>query len=315
MQFTEGIILFSLKTIYSSVKDRNYRLILLFFTVYTVIMLIVPLSRLVPRIPVPLASFIFCYFLYRWKQLPGVLRPWIFYLLLMISYWQLQFVVSSHFQEFHGAGIIALERSIFGKLPVVWLQEQLYKGGIAWYDYLFAVFHSSLFFIPIVFPLILLFRRGEERMKRATVAITLISLAGYATYVLFPLTPPWMASLENMIPQVERITIRALGEIAPGGIISSFSPSPRGAMPSLHTAVPMIVLMMAFREFRWKAWWFTIIVAGICFEIAYGAEHYIIDIVAGMAYAVVCYLVVYKWLIPDRRLAPDRVAHSKEPSV
>ncbi len=309
---SEGIKLFSLRTIYSSVKDRNYRLILIFFTVYTAIMLIIPLSRLVPRVPVPLMSFLLCYFLYRWKRLPEVLRPWLFYPLLVLSYWQLQYVVSSHFQEFHGAGIIAFERSLFGKLPVVWLQEQLHQGGIAWYDYIFAIFHSSLFFIPIVFPLLLLVRKGVERMKRATVAMCLIALAGYATYVLFPLTPPWMASLENMIPHVERITLRALGELAPGGIISSFSPSPRGAMPSLHAGVPILVLMIAFREFRWKAWWFTILVAGICFEIAYGAEHYIVDIIAGLAYAVACYLVVYKWLIPDVRLAPGRPVDARK---
>ncbi|RKZ11085.1 hypothetical protein DRQ25_00605 [Candidatus Fermentibacteria bacterium] len=312
---TEGIKLFSFRTIYSSVKDRNYRLILIFFSVYTAIMLIVPLSRLVPRIPVPLMSFVVCYLLYRWKGLPGVLRPWLFYPLLVVSYWQLQFVVSSHFQAFHGASIIALERAIFGQLPVVWLQEHLYTGGIAWYDYVFAVFHSSLFFIPIAFPLLLFFRKGVERMKRATVAIALITLAGYATYVLFPLTPPWMASLENMIPHVERITLRALGELAPGGIISSFSPSPRGAMPSLHAGVPILILMIAFREFRYKAWWFTILVAGICFEIAYGAEHYIVDIIAGLVYAVAAYLIVYKWLIPDSRLAASRPSEVKEQST
>ncbi|MCD4775170.1 MAG: phosphatase PAP2 family protein [Candidatus Aegiribacteria sp.] len=305
--------MFSFRTIYSSVKDRNYRLILLFFTVYTAILLIVPIVRLVPRVPVPLLSFILFYFLYRWKKLPGVLRPWIFYPLLMFSYWQLQFVVSSNFQEYHGAGIIAFESKLFGELPVVWLQEHLYQGCISWFDYVFAVFHSSLFFIPIVFPLILIFRKGAERMKRATVAMTLISLAGYATYVLFPLTPPWMASLENMIPHVERITIRALGEIAPGGIISAFSPSPRGAMPSLHAGVPILVLMIAFREFRWKALWFAIVVVGICFEISYGAEHYIIDVVAGLAYAIVSYLVVYKWLIPDSRLASNSSVKVKEP--
>ncbi len=312
---TEGIKLFSLRTIYSSVKDRNYRLILIFFTVYTAIMLIVPLSRLVPRIPVPLMTFLLCYFLYRWKRIPGVVRPWLFYPLLVLSYWQLQYVVSSHFQEFHGAAIIAFERSLFGQLPVVWLQEHLYHGVISWYDYIFAVFHASLFFIPLVFPLILLVRKGEERMKRGTVAIALISLSGYATYVLFPLTPPWMASLENMIPHVERITLRALGELAPGGLISSFSPSPRGAMPSLHTGVPILILMIALKEFRWKAMWFAIVVAGICFEIAYGAEHYIVDIIAGLAYAVVCYLVVYRWLIPDDRLAKGRPSDSKKSSI
>jgi len=312
----EGSKLFSFRTIYSSISDRYYRFILLFFSIYTAILVIVPLVRLVPRVPVPIFSFVLFLFLYKWKKVPEVLRPWLFYALLVTSYWQLQFVVSSHFQEYHGAGIIALERGLFGgKLPVVWLQENLFNGGISWYDYIFAIFHSSLFFIPIVFPLMLIYRKGVERMKRATVALTLISLAGYATYVLFPLTPPWMASLENMIPHVDRITIRALGEIAPGGIISAFSPSPRGAMPSLHAAVPILVLMIAFREFKWKAWWFIIVVLGICFEISYGAEHYIIDVVAGLIYAVICYLVVYRWLIPDSRLKSALTAYSRESSI
>lgn len=292
----------SLRNIFSSIEDRNYRLIMLFFTVYTAVLLIVPLARMVPRIPVPLGTFVLIYLLYRWSKVPDVLRPWIFYLLLVLSYWQLQYVVTSSFQECHGSGIIALEKSLFGKLPVVWLQEHLYRGHRTWYEYVFALFHASLFFIPVAFPLIMQLRRSLARMKRATVALTLISLAGYLTYVLFPLTPPWMASLENMIPNVERITIRALGEMAPGGIISAFSPSPRGAMPSMHTGVPVLVLMMAFREFGWRAWWFTIIVLGICFEIAYGAEHYIVDIIAGIIYAILAYVVVYRFLIPDRRL-------------
>ncbi len=306
----------SLRTLYSSVDDRSYRWILIFFTIYTAILVFVPVIRLVPRVPVPILSFALCFLLYKWRKLPGVIKPWLFYLVLVLSYWQLQFVVTSHFQEFYGAGIIAFEKNLFGSLPVVWLQQHLYQHGeFSWYDYMFAIFHSTLFFLPIVFPLLLLINRGVERMKRATVAITLLTLAGYATYVLFPLTPPWMASLENMIPQVERITLRALGELAPGGIISSFSPSPRGAMPSLHAGVPILVLMIAFREFRCKAWWFTIVVAGICFEIAYGAEHYIVDIIAGLAYAVAAYLIVYKWLIPDGRLAPDRPADVKERSI
>jgi len=152
----EGSKLFSFRTIYSSISDRYYRFILLFFSIYTAILVIVPLVRLVPRVPVPIFSFVLFLFLYKWKKVPEVLRPWLFYALLVTSYWQLQFVVSSHFQEYHGAGIIALERGLFGgKLPVVWLQENLFNGGISWYDYIFAIFHSSLFFIPIVFPLML----------------------------------------------------------------------------------------------------------------------------------------------------------------
>lgn len=291
------------RSIFSSIGDRYDRLVMLFFAAYTLILLVVPIARLVPRVPVPLLSFVLCFLLYRWRMLPKVLRPWLFYVVLTLSYWELQFVVNTYFQSCYGAGVIEFERSVFGVLPTVWLQQNLCPGGgLCWYDYIFALFHSSLFFIPIVFPLILLLRRGADRMKRATVAISLITLAGYATYVLFPLTPPWMASLENMIPDVNRITITALGKMVPGGVISAFSPSPRGAMPSLHAGVPILMLIMAFKEFGGRAWWVSILVLGICFEIVYGGEHYVVDVAAGLGYAVVAYIVVYRWLLPDSKL-------------
>lgn len=304
---SKGSELRALRGIFSSVGDRYYRLILVFFTVYTTILLVVPIARLVPRIPVPLLTFILCYLLYKWKIIPKVLRPWLFYIVLTCAYWELQFVVNTFFQSCYGEGIIEFERSIFGVLPTVWLQQHLASGdGLAWYDYIFALFHSSLFFIPIVFPLLLLFKRGSDRMKRATVALSMITLAGYATYVLYPLSPPWIASLERMIPEVRRITVTALGRMIPGGVISAFSPSPRGAMPSLHAGVPILMLLMAFKEFGRRAWWVSILVLGICFEIVYGGEHYVVDVAAGLGYAVITYIVIYRWLLPDSKLPEPR---------
>jgi hypothetical protein len=288
---------------FSSIEDQFSRLIMVFFTVYTALLLAVPLVRLVPRLPVPLLTWTLCCFLYRWRVFPKLFRPWLFYFVLILSYWELQFVVNTYFEACHGAGIIELERSVFGGLPTVWLQRHLHPGpGLAWFDFIFALFHSSLFAIPIAFPLVLLLRKGPAKMKRATVAIVLLTLAGYATYVLFPLTPPWMASLERNIPDVQRISVTALGRMVPGGIISAFSPSPRGAMPSLHAGVPFLMLMMALREFGRKAWWLAVPVLGIWFEIIYGAEHYVMDVVAGIGYAVVSYIAVYGWLLPDRKL-------------
>ncbi|MCK4672290.1 MAG: hypothetical protein KAT47_07045, partial [Candidatus Aegiribacteria sp.] len=103
-----------MRTLYSSVDDRSYRWILSFFAIYTAILVFVPVIRLVPRVPVPILSFVLCFLLYRWRKLPGVIKPWLFYLVLVLSYWQLQFVVTSHFQEFYGAGIIAFEKNLFG---------------------------------------------------------------------------------------------------------------------------------------------------------------------------------------------------------
>jgi hypothetical protein len=288
---------------FSSIRDRNYRLILIIAAVYTAILTLTPLIRLVPKIPVPLFSFVIIYVLYRLKRLPESIRQWLFYAFLVFSYWGLQFVVTSYAWKFHGAGILQFETQVFGSLPTVWLQEHLHGDGLlSWYDYVFAVFHSVLFFVPILTSIALLIWRGSERMKRATVAFTLVSLAGYATYVLFPLTPPWMESIEGGAPEMKRVVFNALNEMTFDGLTGAFSPAPRGAMPSMHTGVPVLMLMIAIKEFGWKTLWIALPVLIIIFEIVYGAEHYVIDIFAGIIYAIAGFIAVYGWLIRDSRL-------------
>jgi hypothetical protein len=289
--------------LFSSVSDRNYRLVLIIAAVYTVILTLTPLVRLVPRVPVPLFSFILIYILYRLDRMPESVRQWLFYVFLVFSYWGLQFVVTSYARRFHGPGILLLEERIFGSLPTVWLQERMHgDGNLSWYDFIFAVFHSSLFFVPILTSIALLIWRGSERMKRAAVAFTLVSLAGYATYVLFPLTPPWMEAIEGGAPPMKRVVFTALNTMTPDWLTGAFSPAPRGAMPSMHAGVPFLMLMIVLKEFGLKAVWIAVPVLIIIFEIVYGAEHYVIDIVAGIGYAVTGYLIVYSWLIRDSRL-------------
>ncbi len=265
-------------------------------------MLIVPLARLVPRVPVPILTFTLIYFLYRSDRIPAKVKPWLFFTIVSITYWQLQFLVNTWHEEPYGLEIITFEKQIFGGiLPTVWLQQTLHSSNTTvWYDYLFAVCHSLLFGIPFFLPLMLFWKRDLNTMKRASVAVVFISLLGYMTYVLYPLTPPWMASLEGDIPEVlPRITLNALKRITPGEMISAFQPSPRGAMPSLHAGLPLLTVIISLKEFGKKVWWTVIPMLLIWFEIIYGAEHYIIDIIAGMIFAVLVYVIVYKWLLPD----------------
>ncbi|MBC8428810.1 MAG: inositol phosphorylceramide synthase [FCB group bacterium] len=287
---------------FSSIEDKFYRTIIIFLTAFSIIMLIVPLARLVPRVPIPLFTFALIYFLYRSSVIPAKVKPWLFFVILSVTYWQLQFIVNTWHEEPHGLGIIAFEKQIFGGvLPTVWLQQSLHSSEVtSWFEYLFAVCHSLLFGIPLFLAIMLFWKRDIEIMKRASVAVVFISLLGYLAYVLFPLTPPWMASLEGDIPEnLPRITLNALQKITPGRMVATFQPSPRGAMPSLHAGLPLLVFLICIKEFGRKVWWLVIPILLIWFEIIYGAEHYIIDIVAGIIFAIITYIVVYKWLLPD----------------
>lgn len=282
------------------VQEMNYRLILIFSLIYSLAVSIIPFFRGIPVLPVTLAIWVLLYFSYRWKRIPDVLRRWFFYLFLTSSYQALRFVVGTYTGEFHCRGIIEFETGLFGQLPTIFLQNLLHDQGILkWYDYIFAAFHGSLFAIPFVIPGIILWKKDSVRMKRSAAAVVLLSLAGYLTYVLFPLTPPWMASLEGVLPPMERITFSSLSKIVGPWLAGAFQPSPRGAMPSLHTGLPLLMILIFLKEFGRKGLWAIPIVLVICFEIIYGAEHYVVDVVAGIVYAIAAYWLVYRVLVPD----------------
>lgn len=292
------------KRLLDAVPDRCYRLILIILALYSIIAAMIPFARLVPRVPVQLGIPVVMYLAYRWRSVPDAAKRWFYYLAFTASYQCLRFVVSSRADPFHCAGIIALERQIFGVLPTVWLQAHLHPGpAISWYDYFFALLHASLFAFPLALPAVLLWRRGAAAMKRSTVALTLISFAGYLTYVIFPLTPPWMAWLEGSFPEVDRVVFKALRTMTGGWLAGAFQPSPRGAMPSLHAGLPFMTLLIGLHEFRWRSLWVALLFLGICFEVIYGAEHYVIDIIAGILYGAAGYWLTYRVLLPDRRLA------------
>jgi len=283
-----------------AVTDRYYRAILVVCGVYSIAVALIPFLRLVPRWPAQLAILALLYAGLATRAIPDWIRRWFYYAMLTLSYQALRLVVSTRSDGFHGSGIIALEEWIFGTLPTVWLQEALHPTpGFAWYDYVFAVLHASLFAFPFLLPGILLWRRGSDSIKRASTAVVLISLAGYLTYVLFPLTPPWMARLEGDIHHAERVVYMALCSFTSDWLSEAFQPSPRGAMPSLHAGLPFMTLLISLHEFGRRAWWVALPVAALCFEIVYGAEHYVVDVAAGLVYGLVSYLIVYRKLFPD----------------
>lgn len=284
-------------SLFEPVTDRYYRIIILVTGVYSIVISIVPLARLVPRPPLQLLIWVSVLLLYKLRFVPEQAKRWLFYVFLFVTYPALRQVVTTYPETFHCLGIVQFEQSLFGTLPSVWLQSILHPDSmLRWYDYLFAMLHITLFSLPVVFSALMLWRRGPEAMKRASVAIVIISLTGYLTYVLFPLTPPWMARLEGLAPEMDRVVFRAISSIFPGGVVSAFQPSPRGAMPSLHAGLPLLLLLICFREFGAKAWWLSVPVVLVCFEIVYGAEHYVVDVVVGFVYALVSYIVVY-WLV------------------
>jgi hypothetical protein len=180
-----------------------------------------------------------------------------------------------------------------GQVPTVWLQEHLHTvGDVRWWDVAIVPVYMSHFLVPMVLAVVLwlsayaLFRRYVWTL----VALTLLTLA---TYALFPAAPPWMAGLNGYLPDVARVVSTTLESTGIGTIRSAVQ---RGeayanavaAIPSLHSGVPMMVLLFSWRlaSVGTRVLLIAYVVV-MTFTLTYSGEHYVVDAVVGWAYAAV----------------------------
>jgi hypothetical protein len=180
-----------------------------------------------------------------------------------------------------------------GQVPTVWLQQHLHTAGdVRWWDIAIVPVYMSHFLVPMVLAVVLwtsaygLFRRYVWTL----VTLTLLTLA---TYALFPAAPPWMAGLNGYLPEVARVVSLTLEATGIGTIRSAVQ---RGeayanavaAIPSLHSGVPMMVLLFAWsRVGRAVRTGLVLYVLAMTFTLTYGGEHYVVDAFVGWLYAAV----------------------------
>jgi membrane-associated phospholipid phosphatase len=225
------------------------------------------------------------------------IKDWTPFLLLLLSYEFLRGMATHLNGKVNIYPLIDGDKLMFGgKIPTIELQKWLYvPGQLHFYDFIFAVLYMMHFALPLIFAYILWVKK-RDRFRHFAIALLVLSYMGFATYMLYPAMPPWMAAEKGIIPQVYNIFNEAAAHFFRGGSLPSvywmFSPNPVAAMPSLHAAYPMLVLLYMLKYFGKRWWFFSIYVAGVWFAIVYLGHHYVIDAVFGALYAVVAFFVV-----------------------
>ncbi len=182
-----------------------------------------------------------------------------------------------------------------GTLPTIWLQQLLYHGQLAWYDFYFYGLYMLHFIVPLILG-VLIWRRRPQAYWQYAWSFIMLSYAAFVTYVLFPAAPPWMASEMDMIAPIQRISTdiwAALGIQSFPTVYAQLSPNLVAAVPSLHAAYPTLVALFVGKLFgwRWGALAFIYPVS-IWVGIVYMGEHYVFDVLAGVGYALIAFLVI-----------------------
>ncbi|TPV93623.1 MAG: phosphatase PAP2 family protein [Myxococcales bacterium FL481] len=205
--------------------------------------------------------------------------------------------------------VIELERWLLGgHIAPVWVQARWWDPDVETaFDQLLTVVHGSHFLFFLLFSLTVWHAR-RAAFPDLKLGMLLVMAGGLVGYLLVPTVPPWMAASEfGVLPEITRVYGQVYNTATPT-LRQALDTNPIAAMPSLHTAFPAFLTLVAWRLWRWRALPIFPYFALMLFSLVYGGEHYVADELAGIALAGVVYTAVY----PGRLGARLRAALARQ---
>jgi hypothetical protein len=288
---------------HSHLGRRNDRLLLAAVAAYTVLLSVLMIARGIAVTPdlVVVAFGLAALLLGRGKLF---LRDWIPFVALFFAYELMRGYADKFGQAVHVTDIIFLERLIsLGGLPTVWLQDLFHSGPASAPDALASI---AVVFYFLHFPLplavgFLLWIHQRRTYYDFVGALILLSMAGFVTYLVFPVAPPWWADKYGYVDGV--LHLRDTGVNGLAGIfgmgdsvytysVYSIGSNDVAAFPSLHAAYPFLAFLFARRAFGRPGWLMLGYTACVWFSIVYLGEHWVVDIVGGVIYAFGAYFAI-----------------------
>jgi hypothetical protein len=246
------------------------------------------------------------------------LRDWVPFIGLFFAYELMRGYADNLGLAVHVGDVVALERALFfGNVPTAVLQAWLHPAtGIDVLAVIGTIFYFLHFPLPIAVGFFLWLRRRRLYYDYVA-ALIVLSMAGFVTYLLLPVAPPWYAAREGLLPGVTYLKDQGFTDLArlfgfEGHYLFSytvyqFNPNQVAAFPSLHAGYPFLAFLFARRAFGRVGWLMLAYSACVWFAIVYLADHYVVDILGGLAYAGAAYWVVIHGPRRFRRLI-DRAA-------
>ncbi len=220
---------------------------------------------------------------------------WAPILLILVAYAVLHELAETMVPRAHVDPQLWFDEWVFGTVPTVTLQRDLWTGrnALHWYDYVTWLVYLSHFVVTLTIAVVLWVVAYPRFIKFRALILT-VTFAGFATYLLYPAFPPWLASERGDMPDTVRVVREVWLGLGLDNIAAVFGEKsnyafPVGALPSLHAAWPfMIMLFFWSRAGRWRIL-LVVYALAMAFTLVYTADHFVFDILMGWAYAIVVY--------------------------
>jgi len=201
------------------------------------------------------------------------------------------------FHAVHIESIYNAEKNIFGihtaNGSVITPNEYWQLHQHVFLDFMAGLFYLCWIPVPLLFAF-WLFIKNKRYFFYFAFTFLLVNLLGFVVYYAYPAAPPWYVSLHGF--SFYRDTpgntagLARFDSLVHANIFQSlYSKSSNifAAMPSLHSSYPVIVFYYAIKSrLRYMKFLFALVMCGIWFSAVYTNHHYILDVLAGIACAV-----------------------------
>jgi inositol phosphorylceramide synthase catalytic subunit len=193
----------------------------------------------------------------------------------------------------HIADLYNFEKHLFGihyHNTILTANEYFKLNSTTFLDVMTGIFYLCWIPVPLGFGFFLFFTKRKKQAILFLHAFVLINILGFIIYYLYPAAPPWYVQDYGFaFHPLTGEGIAGLGRFDNFfhtkifGSIYSRGSNVFAAMPSLHSAYPIVVWYYSIRNrLRWGNIIFTMVVVGIWFGAVYTSHHYIVDVLAGI---------------------------------
>jgi membrane-associated phospholipid phosphatase len=221
-----------------------------------------------------------------------IVRRWYFLLLILFIYLETGGLVFLYVHHWLDNSLAMFEYSILGVHPTIYLQ----KFNIPLLNEYFMFGYAAYFFLIISYAIILVYKKMYRAMDIFVTTASLTFLVCFYMFNFFPIAGPrflfrseYISGLHGyfFVPLVNHIIEKGAAE--------------GGSMPSTHTAISVLVLILAWRQIRWLAYIYAPVVLGLVIGTFWGRFHYVSDTIVGFFMTIIC-IIIADWIISRKKL-------------
>jgi len=231
----------------------------------------------------------------------SISRKFIIGFSIFIFYWvifdYMKAFPNYNYNTVHIADLYGFEKHLFGinlNGKIVTPNEYFAIKGTTFLNVVTGLFYLCWIPVPLSFATYLFFRNRRQFLYFA-LTFLLVNLLGFVVYYLYPAAPPWYIQQHGFAFQPLKLAstgglakFDAYFHIELFKSIYAKGSNVFAAMPSLHSAYPVIVVYYAFKNrLGFVKYIFALVMIGIWFTAVYASHHFVLDVIAGVLCATI----------------------------